>query len=181
MRADQCASSRTLAVIMDLGSLVTLGLRLLGVALLVHMAASIVTALVVQTPYVAEAWAIYGTYAVIGLALVWIPGRISNRVLRIGRADAEPQFSFELVLRIGFILLGAYFAIDALAWFFFTYAKARWFYDVVKPFPTFRGPGLTPEDFAYLSANALQFALGLGLWLGNRPLARLTARIGDDR
>jgi hypothetical protein len=158
---------------MDLGSLVTLGLRLLGVAILMHMAGSLVTALVVQSPYTTEALAIYAAYTIIGLVLVWIPGRVSNKVLRIGRADAELQFSFEQVLRVGFIFLGAYFAIDALAWFFFTYAKARWFYDVVKPFPTFRGPDLNPEDFAYLSANALQFALGLGLWLGNRPIARL--------
>lgn len=166
---------------MDLRSLVTLGLRLVGLYLVISTVISFPALLVSQHPYPGEGWAVLILYTAMGLVLLWLPGRITNRVLRIGSADGEAQLSFEQVLRVGLILLGFYFAVNAAFWFLFTYAKAQMFYDVVKPFANSRGPGLTPEDFAVLWSRGLEFVLGLSLWLGNRQIARVAQRIGDDR
>lgn len=170
----------SLAVIMDLRSLVTLSFRLVGLYLVITTLVSVPALLVSQHPYPGEGWASLILYVVLGLVLVWLPGRITNRVLRIGKADGESQLSFEQVLRVSLIVLGFYFAVNGLVWFVFAYAKAQVFYDVVKPFANSRGPGLNPEDFAVLSARALEFLLGVCLWLANRPIARITQSIGDD-
>jgi hypothetical protein len=166
---------------MDFRSLIILGLRLWGLHLVISTVVSFPALLVSHHPYPVEGWSVLLGYTAAGLVLVLLPGRITSGVLRVGKADVKSDLSFEQVLRIGLILLGVYFTVNAAFWFLFTYAKVQMFYDVVKPFANPGGSRLNPEDFAILTSRALEFVLGLGLWLGNRPIASLTARIGDDR
>jgi hypothetical protein len=85
------------------------------------------------------------------------------------------------LLQVGCILLGVYFALGAVYDIVYTYAKARWFYDAMKPFPNSGGPGLGPNEFASLTADAVQLALGVGLWVGSRYVVKAAGRFEDDR
>jgi hypothetical protein len=79
------------------------------------------------------------------------------------------------------MLLGAYFAVAAVYGVVFTYAKARLFYDVLKPFGNSPGPDMNPTDFAHITASAVELALGLALWFGRRHLSRLMGGFTNDR
>ena len=133
--------------------------------------------LVSAHPYSIDQWALLFGYTALGVLFLALPGRIANRVLlRTANDEVQGQLSFEQALRVGLILLGLYFAVDAAFWLFFTYARGQMFYDVVKPFANSRGPGLGPDDFAKLSAHALEFLLGIALWVGNRVIAKVAQR-----
>ena len=75
--------------------------------------------------------------------------------------------------------MGLYFSVVAGSAIVFTLAGSRWFYHVNDAFGGARGPDLVPEQFASLVTYSVQFAAGIGLWLGWRWVARFT-RIEND-
>jgi len=165
---------------MDLRTLTKLVLKLAGLYLLLTALVALPSVINLPKPYNIESAIYVGVYCFVGLALVWLPGRIISTVIRIPPADLEGTVSAMKLLQVGCILLGVYFALTGAFSFLFTYAKARLFYDVVRPFENSRGPDLLPEDFANLMTSGVRFVVGTCLWFGSRYVVRITGRFHDD-
>jgi hypothetical protein len=166
---------------MDMRDLTRLVLKLAGLYMLVNVLVAIPSVIATPKPYGVEWGVSLGLYAIAGLALLLIPGRIINRVLHISGEVTEGSVSTEKLLRVGSILLGVYFIVAAAYGLIYTYAKVSLFFRVVEPYSRFRGPEMSPDDFAYLLASGVQIALGLFLWLGSRFVVRFARWSGDDR
>jgi len=82
---------------------------------------------------------------------------------------------------IACILLGIYFALTGVFSFLFTYAQARLFYDVVRPFTNSRGPDLSSEHFANLATSRLKFLVGACLWFGSTYVVKISGCFEDNR
>ena len=165
---------------MDLRTLTKLALKLAGLYFLVTALMGFPTLLNVPRPYNIDSAVVLSVYLVIGVVLIWFPGAILNSVIRIPASELEGAVTAAKLLQVGCILLGVYFAVTAVYAVIFTYAKARLFYDVMKPFPNSRGPDLTPDDFGNLVASGVEFLLGLCLWFGSRHIVRLMGSFSDD-
>jgi len=105
---------------MDLRTLTKLLLKLMG---LYWLTASLVGALSIgalvvsglghdSTPY--RAVNLVG-YLIVGAALLWFPGTIANRVLRIEGAEMEGAITAERLLGVGVSLLGVYFTVESVS------------------------------------------------------------------
>ena len=165
---------------MDLRTLTKLVLKIMGIYLLVTAAVALPPVISYPKPYNIESGVFLAFYGVLGFVLVWIPGGFINTVIRIPSGQIEGTITARKLLQVGCILLGVYFAVTGAFSFLYTYAQARLFYDVVRPFENSRGPDLNPEDFARLFANAIKFMAGLCLWLGSRYVVRFTREFQDD-
>ena len=105
---------------MDLRTLTKLLLKLIG---LYWLTASLVGAIGLvalplsglghdTTPY--RAVNLVG-YFIVGAALVWFPGTIANRVLRIQGSEMEGAITAERLLGVGISLLGVYFTVVSIS------------------------------------------------------------------
>src|SRR2546426_10617743 len=165
---------------MDLRTLTKLALKLSGLYLLLNALAALPSFIDLPSPYNIESAFYVGVYCLVGLALVWFPGRIITTVIRIPPAELQGVITATKLLQVGCILLGVYFALTGAFSFLYTYAQGRLFYDVVKPFPNSRGPDLSPQDFANLISSGVRFLAGMCLWFGSRYVVRMTGRFQDD-
>ncbi len=115
---------------------------------------------------------------VAGLAMVWFPGTISNRIIGVRGGEVIDSDDSLGLQQTAVSILGLYFIavslIDAVYWV----ARARLYALLVAAPPVnLNAPALLREDFAGMVATAAQLLIGLGLVLGSRGLARLLARL----
>ena len=164
---------------MDLRTLTKLVLKLLGLYFLMVAVGQAVS--LVALPSVE--WFFFFNvflYGAMGVACFWFPGAIINRVLRIEGAELEGVLTAEKLFGVGVALMGLYFAFSGAIAVVFSLAGSRWFYLFTDTFGGAKGPDIGPEQFAGLVTYSLQVALGIGLWLGWRSVARFTG-MGNDR
>ncbi len=158
-----------------------LAVKLAGLYVLINALIAVPSVVATPGPYGAD-WGLWlGIYALVGLVLFLIPGRIVNRVIHLPGDATGGALSAEKLVRVGSILLGVFFTVSGAFGLIHTYAKTRlhhlWFW----PYPGDRGPNMTPDDFAYLLVSAVQIVLGLILWLGSRYVVRAAFWSRDDR
>jgi hypothetical protein len=160
-------------ILMDLRTLTKLILKLLGLYFLV---VSIVQAVNLFALPTVEWFFVLNivVYFLIGAVCFWFPGVLINRVLRIQGAEFEGAVTATRLFGVGVALLGLYFAVSAMSALMFTLAGSRWFYHFTDAFGGAKGPDIGPEQFASLVTYAVQLAVGVGLWLGWRSVARFT-------
>lgn len=166
---------------MDLRELTRLAIKLAGLYILVNALIAVPSVIATPKPYGAEWGVSLALYALFGLVLFLIPGRIVNRVIHIPGQATEGAVSAEKLAQVGSILLGVYFTVGGVYGLIQTYAKTRLFHQWFWPHPGSRGPDLTPDEFGYLIAGAVEIAIGLFLWLGSRYVVRAAYWSRDDR
>ncbi len=166
---------------MDLRTLTKLLLKLAGLYLLVNSLLVFPSSLFVPLEHSGPGLISAGVFSLIGLALLVFPGAVTNQIIRIPPSETIGAPTAESLFRVGLTLMGVYLVAEAVFRAVFVYAKSRWFYDYMQPFPGSRGPGLTPDDFGALAAAAVEALLGLVLWLANRHVSKVTGKFSDDR
>jgi hypothetical protein len=166
---------------MDLRTLTKLLLKLAGLYLLVTSLLVLPSLLFVPFEHSGPGLVSAGVFSLIGLGLLLFPGAVANQVIRIPPDETRGAPTAESLFRVGLTLMGVYLVVDAVFRVVFVYAKSRWFYDYMQPFPGSRGPGLTPDDFGTLAAAGVQILFGIVLWLANRRVSRITGKFTDSR
>lgn len=166
---------------MDTRDLTMLAVRLAGLYLLVNALIAVPSVMATPSPYGTN-WALWlGLYGLVGLVLFLLPGRIVNRVIGLPVDATEGAVTAQKLVRVGTILLGVYFTVGGAYGLIQTYAKTRLFHRLFWPHAGSRGADLTPDDFGYLIAGAVEIAIGLFLWLGSRYVVRAAFWSRDDR
>jgi hypothetical protein len=165
---------------MDLRTLTKLLLKLAGLYLLLTALVAFPSVINLPKPYNVESAIFVGIYCALGAVLLWLPGGFINTIIRVPRSQVEGAITARKLLQVGCILLGVYFALTGAFSFIYTYAQARWFYDVVRPFGNSRGPDINPNDFAQLMTNGVKFVVGLCFWFGSRYVVKATGAFRDD-
>jgi hypothetical protein len=158
---------------MDLRTLTNLLLRLIGlywltaslVSLISIGAMTLTAAGTDTTPY--RAYTSFG-YIVVGAALVWFPGTIVNRVLRIEGAELEGGITAKRLLGVGVSLLGLYFTVVALSALVFS----------IGGFGELGGKFEAEQGWA-LVAWLVQLAIGLTLVFARRRVMSLITDQND--
>jgi hypothetical protein len=118
-----------------------------------------------------------GIPLLLGLALIYFPGRVSTTVLRIEPAAEEPK-ERPLLERVAIAALGLWFAVQALLDGVHVFSRWHLYRRFVEDqYPGAAGPAIGPQEFAGLITAVLQFAIGLWLLLGNRGLANALSRL----
>jgi len=113
----------------------------------------------------------------IGLALIYFPRSISNRMVSEG-IPAEGSSGFAALQRICFSALGLYWLLAGLSGLLFGYSKYKLYYAIIESTPGYANlPVLGPDGFASLASDGLSLIIGLALLLGSRGLTGLLARI----
>jgi hypothetical protein len=166
---------------MDLRELAKLAVKLGGLYMFISTLTAIPSIIAVPAPIPKEWVFSVGLYALIGLLLFLIPGRIVNRVIRLPSDMTDGAISAEKLTRVGSILLGVYFTVGGVFGLIQTYSKTRLHHQWYWPHPGSRGPDLTPDDFGYLIASSIEIAIGLALWLGSKYVVRVAYWSRDDR
>lgn len=166
---------------MDLRTLTKLVLKLAGIYILVSALFAVPSVVVAQREFWAVSSISLALWFIVGLALLWFPGVVINRVIHVDASSVAGAPSALRILRVGIILLGFFFLITGASRLAFTWAASRFFYSVVNPYPGFAGPNLRPEDFANYTANLLQCALGLLLLVRSKWLTGLVWSDSHDR
>lgn len=172
---------------MDHRTLSKLIIRLAGLIILVNALLAVPGTIVelAGTPYPDQLIgpAIFAGMAVLlpvvaGLAMVWLPGTIGNRITCIQGGETIESTEPPELEQTALSVLGLYFIavslIDAVYWV----ARARLYAAFIAAPPVHPdAPPLLPEDFAGMVANAAQLLIGLGVVLGRRGLAKLLVRL----
>jgi hypothetical protein len=114
----------------------------------------------------------------IGLVLLYFPGTLTTRVLRIPGIESPRDGELPAYERVAFAVMGLWWVLDAILDALYVYARSRLYLRFMEDQPAYvRLPALTPDDFASLVVSAAQLLIGLWLMLGNRGLAGLLYRI----
>jgi hypothetical protein len=115
---------------------------------------------------------------IVGLILIYLPGTITSRVLKIEGLESGSESNVVPLQRVAFGAIGLWLTVYAVLDAIYVYVKTRIYFRLLEDMPAYaRPPSLSPEDFASLVAAALQLALGLWLLLGNRGIANVIARL----
>jgi hypothetical protein len=165
----------------DVRELTKLALKLAGLYILVTTLTAVPSLIATPRAFTTEWGLSLGLYGLIGVALFLIPGRIVSDVIHLPSDATQGALSAEKLARVGAILLGVYFTVGAIFGLVHTYAKARLHHIWFWPHPGSRGPDLTPDDFGYLVANAIELVIGLLLWFGSRYVIRAAYWSRHDR
>jgi len=163
---------------MDMREITRLLLKLAGLYLIVTVLIAAPTVIRTPEPYRIDGAASLVLYALVGFALFFLPGFISNRIVRVP-TETGGAVSSEKLVQVGTILLGVYFTASAAYDLVYTYVKTHWFPQL--HFPGSRGPDMPPDDFAYLIASSAQIVIGLALWLGSKYVVRAAFLSKNDR
>src|SRR5438128_1609531 len=119
-----------------------------------------------------------GIPILLGLVLVYFPGAITTRVLRIEGLDAGGENNTKPLQRVAFATIGLWLTTYALIDAVYFYAKARLYFRILEEMPAYSKPPLiSPDDFGGLVASGLQLIIGLWLLLGNRGIVNALARL----
>jgi hypothetical protein len=113
-----------------------------------------------------------------GLLLVYFPGLVTTRILRIPGIEGLRESDLPNYERVAFAAIGLWWTLDAVLDGLYVYAKSRIYLRIIEDYPVHtRPPAVTPDDFASYVVSGLQLAIGLWLLLGNRGLAGVLHRI----
>ena len=169
-------------ITVDLRALAKLILKLVGFYLVVSVLVG-VPPLVAAPGSLLVGNVVYGiTLVVVGAALIWFPGTIANRVLRIEGTTEEQSLSAPNALRVGLILLGFYLLVGAVAGLLSAYVRFELYCSLTScVFPESVRPGMTPEDMGYVASLAAQAVLGVVLCRGSRVLTHLSGGFDVSR
>jgi hypothetical protein len=114
----------------------------------------------------------------LGLVLVYFPGTITTRVLRIEGLEFGNDNDFKALQRVAFATIGLWLALYALIDAVYFYSKARLFFQFLQGMPSYsKLPPLSPDDFGGLVASGLQLIVGLWLLIGNRGIVNVLTRL----
>jgi hypothetical protein len=147
---------------MDTRTLTKLLLKLVG---LYWLTGSLVSAISLATTIGTDAseYRLFASvsYIVVGVALIWFPGAITNRILRIEGSELEGAVTADRLLGVGISLLGLYFSVVSISALIFSLgAFGEW-------------GGHAPEQIAAFTAWLVQLAIGLTLVLGRKRVVSL--------
>lgn len=117
----------------------------------------------------------------LGLCLIYLPGTVISRILKIDGLDATTASSVAPLQRISFAAIGLWLVIWALIDGIYIYSKTQLYFRIIQDMPSnWRPPAISPDDFASIISTALQFLLGIWLLFGNRAIANLVMRAKDS-
>jgi len=159
---------------MDLRALTKLILKLVGLYYLVMVITALPNVLVsIPDARVSSlAYLAIGVWGVVGLALLLLPGRIIDRIIRIEGLQPGTPAGTSAILDVGIRLLGCYFALAALYALVYHWSISHVFNGTVSP-------DLRPDEKAAALASAVQLVAGLVLWIFGGALARWFGRGGE--
>gem|GEM_PF-2845474 len=151
---------------MDARTLAKLVLKLAGLYLLVSALFNLPALFFAQVPREQLALVVLSLliYAIVGCGLLWFPGVVLDRVIRVRTVAEEGTLTADRLLIVGVTLLGVYFAATALFSLVYWIGKLQLFGEPV-PFAS-----VPPEGKAQLAAVVAQETVGLALWLGGAKL-----------
>lgn len=114
----------------------------------------------------------------LGLWLVYFPGTITTKILRIPGIESPQHSDLPSYERVAFAAIGLWWTLDAILDGLYVYARSRIYLRIIEDYPVYaKAPAITPDDFASYIVSGLQFLVGLWLLLGNRGLASILSRI----
>lgn len=171
---------------MDHRALSRLLLRIAGVVVIVATLTSVpksVVALVVAAGQDADVsplmTALLASFVpvLIGIALVWLPGSVANRLVDNTPTGSDSSEAVAHLHAIALSVLGFYFVATAIFDAAFWLARIKLYAAVIDGSEVFAGvPKVMPDDFAGMVATGLQALVGLVLVLGSKGAARLLSK-----
>lgn len=161
---------------MDLRSMTKVILKLAGlyyVTLAISGLPSLYIAVHQDEPTRSLAFVSIGSWGFIGSLFILLPGVIVDRVIRIKGLEPEAAAGPAGVLGTGTRLLGCFFALGAIYGVVYGWAINHVFNGSISP-------DMRPDQQAAALASAVQFVVGLLLWIFGERLV-LLLRASRDR
>lgn len=113
----------------------------------------------------------------IGVALVWLPGTVANRLVDDTHASSGPGDTTASLQGIALSVLGFYFVAQALFDTVFWVARIKLYSAVIDSNGAFAGtPSVMPDDFAGMVATGVQALFGVVLLFGSKGVGRLLSK-----
>ena len=113
----------------------------------------------------------------IGMALVWLPGTVANRLVDstpTGNSQVDAAASLQAV---ALSIIGFYFFASSLFDAVFWVARIKLYSAVMGSSEAFAGaPAVMPDDFAGMVATGVQALAGVLLLLGSKGVGRLLVK-----
>jgi len=114
----------------------------------------------------------------LGLVLVYFPGTITTRVLRIEGLESGSESDVKALQRVAFAAIGLWLTLYAVIDAVSIYSKVRLYHRFFADMPTYsRPPAWSSDDFGGLVASGLQLIIGLCLLIGNRGIVNVLTRL----
>ncbi|TMH37945.1 MAG: hypothetical protein E6H56_16605 [Betaproteobacteria bacterium] len=114
----------------------------------------------------------------LGLVLVYFPGMITTRVLRIEGLESGSESDTKALQRVAFTTIGLWLTLYAVIDAVYFYSRARLYFRFFQDMPAYsKLPPLSPDDFGGLLASGLQLIIGLWLLIGNRAIVNVLTRL----
>lgn len=113
----------------------------------------------------------------IGIALVWLPGTVANRLVddtptRNSQGDTSAGLQAVALSIVGFYFLASSL-FDAVFWV----ARIKLYSAVIETSEAFAGaPAIMPDDFAGMVATVVQALAGILLLLGSKSIGRMLVK-----
>ena len=115
---------------------------------------------------------------VLGLLLVYFPGAITTRVLKIEGLESGSEKDTQAIERVAFAAIGLWLTLYAVIDAVYFYAKARLFFRFLEDMPAYaKPPPILADDFGGLVSCAVQLLIGLWLLIGNRGIENILGRL----
>lgn len=113
----------------------------------------------------------------IGMALVWLPGTVANRLVdstSTGNSQVDAAASLQAV---ALSVIGFYFFASSLFDAVFWVARIKLYSAVMESSEAFAGaPAVMPDDFAGMVATGVQALAGVLLLLGSKGVGRVLVK-----
>ena len=113
----------------------------------------------------------------IGIALIWLPGTVANRLVDDTPASGDQGNTAASLQAIALSAIGFYFVASALFDAVFWVARIKLYAAVIESNQAFEGvPPVMPDDFAGMVATGVQALVGIVVLLCSKGVGRLLSK-----
>jgi hypothetical protein len=115
---------------------------------------------------------------VLGLVLIYFPGAVTTKVLRIEGIETRGEIQVRPLQQVAFAAIGLWLVVYAILDSIYIYAKTRIYIRLLEEMPAYvKPPSISPDDFAGYVSSGVQLLIGILLLVGSRGLANAISRL----
>jgi hypothetical protein len=114
----------------------------------------------------------------LGVVLVYFPGTVTTRVLRIEGLESGNEGDVRALQRVAFAAIGLWLTLYAVIDAVYFYSKAELYLRFLAGMhASSKAPLLSSDDFGGLVSSGIQLIIGVWLLIGNRGIVNALSRL----